>query len=421
MYPAAKVRTALAAGTLGLAMVACQSSHAPAPGPSAPDAARSIWSAPGGSGGGRVASPSTSTAPPPTTAPGTSPAPVPSVPAPTRSAGLTRRQLAGQRIIYSYPGLTPPASLLRIIRAGEAAGVIFFGENIAGTAQITSVVAQLRRAQAQSPVHVPLLLMVDQEGGLIRRLSGAPALSEKRVGQSADPVAAAAAAGTGAGRTLAEVGMNVNLAPVLDVYSTAGNFIDQYERSYSANPGTVALLGRTFITAQQRTGVAATAKHFPGLGRAATAQNTDTRPITLSQSLARLRGTDELPYSAAVAVGVDLVMVSWAIYPALDPNRPAGLSPTVVRQELRGRIGFTGVTVTDALEAGALAHYGSTGQRAVAAATAGMDLILCSARDVSQGEAATAALVNAQTGGQLDSAGFFAAADRIADLRARLH
>ncbi|TYC25441.1 beta-N-acetylhexosaminidase [Micromonospora sp. MP36] len=400
-------------------MVSCQSSHAPTPGPANPDPARSIWSAPGGSGGGRVASPSTSTEPPPTKAPGTPPAPVPSVPAPTRSAGLTRWQLAGQRIIYSYPGLTPPASLMRIIRAGEAAGVIFFGENIASTAQITSVIAQLRLAQAQSPVHVPLLLMVDQEGGLIRRLPGAPALSEKRIGQSADPVAAAAAAGTGAGRTLAAVGMNVNLAPVLDVYSTAGNFIDQYQRSYSANPDTVAALGRAFITAQQRTGVAATAKHFPGLGWAATAQNTDTRPVTLSQSLATLRGTDEFPYSAAV--GVDLVMVSWAIYPALDPNRPAGLSPTVVKQELRGRIGFTGVTVTDALEAGALAPYGNTGQRAVAAATAGMDLILCSARDVSQGEAATAALVNAQTGGQLDTAGFIAAADRIAELRARLH
>lgn len=419
MYPAAKIRTALAAGALGLALVACQSPRAPAPRPSTPDATRSDWSAPGGSGGGWVASPSASTAPPSTKVQG--PPQAPSLPAPTRSAGLTMRQLAGQRIIYSYPGLTPPASLLRIIRAGEAAGVIFFGENIAGTAQISSVIAQLRRAQAQSPVHVPLLLMADQEGGLIRRLPGAPARSEKQIGQSADPVAAAAAAGTGAGRTLAAVGMNVNLAPVLDVYSIAGNFIDQYQRSYSANPGSVAPLGRAFIAAQQRTGVAATAKHFPGLGWAATAQNTDTGPVTLSQSLARLRGTDEFPYSAAVAIGVDLVMVSWATYPALDPNRPAGLSPTVVGQELRGRIGFTGVTITDALEAGALARYGSTGQRAVAAAAAGMDLLLCSARDVSQGEAATTALVNAQAGGQLDATGFTAATDRIAALRAHLH
>ncbi|MBM0237815.1 hypothetical protein JNW88_12770 [Micromonospora sp. ATA32] len=348
------------------------------------------------------------------------PAPVPSAPALTRSAGLTARQLAGQRIIYSYPGLTPPASLVQIIRAGEAAGVIFFGENIAGTAQISSVIAQLRQAQAQSPIHVPLLLMVDQEGGLIRRLPGAPALSEKQVGKSADPLAAATAAGTGAGRNLAALGMNVNLAPVLDVYATPSNFIDQYQRSYSSNPGTIATLGRAFITAQQRTSVAATAKHFPGLGWAATAQNTDTGPVTLYESLARLRGTDELPYSAAVAAGVDLVMMSWATYPALDPSHPAGLSPTVVGQELRGHIGFTGVTLTDALEAGALTSYGSTGQRAVAAATAGMDLILCSARNVSQGEAATDALVNAHTGGQLDSARFIAATDRITALRASL-
>ncbi|MEU8263651.1 glycoside hydrolase family 3 N-terminal domain-containing protein [Micromonospora sp. NPDC048999] len=367
-----------------------------------------------------MSSSSTSTMPPPATSAGTPAAAVPSTPAPTRSAGLTGRQLAGQRIIYSYPGLTPPASLLRIIRAGEAAGVIFFGENIASTAQISSVIAQLRRAQAQSPIHLPLLMMTDQEGGLIRRLPGAPALSEKRIGQSDDPVTAATTAGTTAGRTLAAVGMNVNLAPVLDAYATPNNFIDQYQRSYSSDPGTVATLGRAFITAQQRTGVAATAKHFPGLGWATTTQDTDTGPVTLHESLARLRGTDELPYTAAVAAGVDLVMVSWAAYPALDPNRPAGLSPTVVGQELRGRIGFTGVTITDALEAGALAGYGGTGQRAIAAATAGMDLILCSARDVSQGEAATTALINARGSGQLDPANFIAAADRIADLRGRL-
>ncbi|MGC1213298.1 MAG: glycoside hydrolase family 3 N-terminal domain-containing protein [Micromonospora sp.] len=404
---------------MSLALAACQSSRAPAPGTSGSGASRPAWSAPSGPGAVSVASPSISAVPPPMTGAGMTPAPLPS--APTRSAGLTARQLAGQRIIYSYPGLTPPASLVQIIRAGEAAGVIFFGENIDGTAQISSVIAQLRQAQAQSPIHVPLLLMVDQEGGLIRRLPGGPALSEKQVGKSADPRAAATAAGTSAGRNLAALGMNVNLAPVLDVYATPSNFIDQYQRSYSSNPGTVATLGRAFITAQQRTSVAATAKHFPGLGWAATAQNTDTGPVTLYESLARLRGADELPYSAAVAAGVDLVMVSWAIYPALDPSRPAGLSPIVVGQELRDRIGFTGVTLTDALEAGALTGYGSTGQRAVAAASAGMDLILCSARNVSQGEAATAALVNAHAGGQLDSATFIAATDRITALRASLH
>src|SRR5882672_4735008 len=99
-------------------------------------------------------------------------------------AALTPQQLAGQRVIYSYPGLVPPDTLLQRIRAGQAAGVIFFGENISSTSQIRSVVQQLRAAAAQSPVHTPLLLMTDQEGGQVRRLPGEPTLSEKQIGQS---------------------------------------------------------------------------------------------------------------------------------------------------------------------------------------------------------------------------------------------
>ena len=334
--------------------------------------------------------------------------------------GLTSLQLAGQRIIGSYPGLTPPASLFTNISKGHLAGVIFFGENISGATQIAGVIKQLREAQGQSPVQVPLLLMTDQEGGLVRRLPGQPALSEKQIGQSANATATATAAGTGAGQNLASVGMNVNLGPVLDVYYQAGNFIDEYQRSYSSNPATVATLGRAFITAQQKAGVAATAKHFPGLGSAAKTQDTDAGPVTLTASLSKLRSTDEVPYPAAVAAGVKLVMVSWAVYPALDARRPAGLSPTVIQQELRGRNRFTGVTITDALEAGALKAFGTTSQRAVTAAAAGMDLILCAAQDVSQSETATAALAGALTSGQISPATFSAAVGRVTALRASL-
>ena len=133
-------------------------------------------------------------------------------------------------MIYSYRGLTPPAGLLDLIRHGEAAGVIFFGGNISSETQIASVIGQLVQAQQQSPVAAPLLLMTDQEGGLVRRLPGAPVMSEKQIGQSANPAAAASQAGTGAGQNLAGVGMNVNLAPVLDVYRAPGDFDDQFGR-----------------------------------------------------------------------------------------------------------------------------------------------------------------------------------------------
>ncbi len=137
-------------------------------------------------------------------------------------------------------------------------------------------------------------------------------------------------------------------------------------------------------------------------------------------SLTKLHTIDEVPYPAAVSAGFKLVMVSWAIYTALDPSLPAGLSPVVVGQELRGRNGFAGVTITDALEAGALNAFGSTGQKAVTAAGAGMDLILCSARDVTQAEAATSALATALGNGQLDPAAFNAAVNRVTTLRAGL-
>jgi beta-N-acetylhexosaminidase len=336
------------------------------------------------------------------------------------AAGLSHLQLAGQRVVVSYPGLTPPASLLAAISNGQVAGVIFFSENIASETQIAGVTKRLRQAQARSPVKAPLLLMTDQEGGLVRRLPGQPAASEKQIGQSRHPAAAAATAGTGAGRNLASVGMNVNLAPVLDVYYKTGNFDDQYQRSYSSDPAVVAECGRAFITAQQRAGVAAAAKHFPGLGSAARNQDTDLGPVTLNVSLTRLRGFDEVPYRAAVGARVKLVMVSWAIYPALEAKLPAGLSPVIIEQELRGRNRFAGVTITDALEAGALRAFGTTGQRAVAAAGAGMDLILCSSRDASQGEAATAALASALARGKLDPAAFNAAVNRVTALRAGL-
>ncbi|WP_051814157.1 glycoside hydrolase family 3 N-terminal domain-containing protein [Kitasatospora sp. MBT63] len=340
--------------------------------------------------------------------------------APSPPAGPTARQLAGQRVIYSYQGLVPPEDLLAEIRGGRAAGVIFFKDNYADARQFGSAVRQLREARRTSGVRTPLLLMTDQEGGPVRRVPGAPELSARAVGSSADPRAAAASAGSGAGKNLAGLALNVNLAPVLDVYRTPGNFIDRKERSFSSDPQAVAELGGTFLTAQQRTGVAATAKHFPGLGTAATAENTDLAPVTLPVDEATLRTVDEAPYRAAVAAGVRLVMLSWAVYPALDADRPAGLSPAVVGQELRGRLGFRGVTLSDALEAGALRDFGDTGHRAVAAATAGVDLLLCSSGDPAQGRDATTALADALASGRLDPAAFALATHRIADLQAHL-
>jgi beta-N-acetylhexosaminidase len=340
-------------------------------------------------------------------------------------AAMSPRQLAGQRVIYRYSGLTPPDSLLSLIRNGDVGGVIFFGDNYASPAQFKAAIQKLEAAShaATNPARAyPLLLMTDQEGGYVKRLPGAPYHSEKWIGARSTAggrAYQARQAGTGAAATLLSFGLNVNLAPVLDVYRAPGDFDDQYQRSYSSNPQMVANLGADFIRAQQDGGVAAAAKHFPGLGAATASQNTDERVVTVSVPKATLQSDDEYPYQAAAAADVDLVMVSWAVYPSLGSTLPAGLSPAIVQGELRGRLHFQGVTITDAIGAGALAPYGSNKNRTLRAARAGMQLILAS-DSLSQGTQCLAALEGGYNNGSISAGTFRATVTQILLLRAGL-
>ncbi|HWD76400.1 MAG TPA: glycoside hydrolase family 3 N-terminal domain-containing protein [Solirubrobacteraceae bacterium] len=346
----------------------------------------------------------------------------------TRSAQRSQEpsldQLAGQRVIYAYSGTEPPVSLVRAIRAGEAGGVILFGDNVASPNQVRAVIGRLQQASLASPTHARLLVLVDQEGGEVRRLPGAPLLSEKQIGGSPNAVRLARTAGVSTGRELARAGVNVNLAPVLDVYGQAGDYIDQDQRSYSSAPAVVARVGSAFIASQEAAGVAATAKHFPGLGAATQAQDTDVRPVILPQSSAIVRSIGEAPYRAAISAGIKLVMLSWAIYPALDPHLPAGLSPTVIQQELRERLGFRGLTVTDSIDAGAVTPFGTLANRSVKAAAAGDDLILAATTNPEQntpllGVSVMHALASALATHRLSRAAALQTAHRILALRIR--
>jgi beta-N-acetylhexosaminidase len=339
-------------------------------------------------------------------------------------AKLSPEQQAGQRVIYSYNGFTAPSGLLNLIRHGDVGGVIFFSFNISSPAQLRTVIGQMTAANSatSNPARrYPLLLMTDQEGGLVRRLPWAgPAQSEAQIGASSDPAAAAAAAGSQAASGLRDVGMNLNLAPVLDVYRQAGDFDDQFQRSYSKNPAVVAAAGAAFVRAQQAGQVAATVKHFPGLGAATTTQDTDNEPVTIDLPASTLRAIDEYPYRAAFKAGAKLAMVSWARYPALDPRLPAALSPTVIQGELQGRFGFSGVTITDALGAGAIDAYGSLQNKTMLAARAGMDALLCTAIKPLPGWKCVDGLRNGYLDGALPRTAFQAQLAQLLELRASL-
>jgi beta-N-acetylhexosaminidase len=298
-------------------------------------------------------------------------------------------QLAGQRVITGFSGYRPPAELLRRIRQGKVGGVILFGHNVRSSRQVARMVRRLQSVPRPTPVDEPLLVMVDQEGGPVRRLPGAPVRSAAEIGETGS-VAAARRTGRAAGRNLRDAGVNVNLAPVADV-ARPGSAMERERRSYGRRPSKVARFASAFAAGLQRTRVLATAKHFPGFGAARA--NTDLASVTIHTPRKRLRRVDERPYRALFRRGVQLVMLSTAIYDALDPGTPAALSRRIVRGELRRRLGFRGVSMTDALGTPATAPYGGPARVGVRAARAGVDLLLYSS--YSAGRAAARRLARA--------------------------
>ncbi|MBB4665268.1 glycoside hydrolase family 3 N-terminal domain-containing protein [Conexibacter arvalis] len=332
------------------------------------------------------------------------------------AAGLAVEQAVGQRIVGSLPGTTVPGALAQRIRRGELGGVILFSRNFSSRAQLQRLTARLQaeRRRAPRPLRsTPLLIMIDQEGGLVKRLPGAPNVSPVEVGERGS-AAFARRTGVATANNLRGVGVNVNLAPVLDI-GFAGSSVRELRRTYGATAASVSRLGGAFADGLRAGGVLATAKHFPGLGRGPA--NEDERLNRIDVPLETLRRTDEAPFRDAARRGVPLVMVSTGIYPALD-DRPAMFSRRVTTGELRREIGFRGVIVTDDLEVPAVDHL-SPERKALAAVRAGNDLLLFCQTDAAARRGA-AALVKAVRAGSLPRATVDAGADRVLALARRL-
>ena len=335
-------------------------------------------------------------------------------PQPLAAADLTPRQLAGQRVVCGFDGRSAPASLLRVIAAGELAGVILFDDNVGSKAAVRRLTGAIQATDRPVGMRQPVLISIDQEGGQVKRLPGPPNMSAAEMGRRGAATARSQGAATGA--SLSSYGINVDLAPVLDV-ARPGGFIADQQRAFGSKPGRVGSVGTAFAEGLQSEGVAATAKHFPGLG--STSDNTDLRPATIRLSAATLRRTDIAPYEPFVAAGGDLVMVGSARYPALGTGRrPASQSKSVMNRELRRSLGFAGVTITDSLETPSIRRSGSAAQVAVRTAGAGADLLLYVHCDA--GMRAARALRRGLADGKLKRGSFEASVDRVLALRASL-
>jgi beta-N-acetylhexosaminidase len=269
--------------------------------------------------------------------------------------------------------IAPPSRrFLTRIRNGKMGGVLLLGNGWLTRATATTVTAELQ--QAACTRGEPLLIAVDQEGGLVRRLAWAPPTEAPAYMTSAS-VANTQAADTAA--ALRSVGIDVDFAPVVDTPGSANSFLSS--RAFSRSRTWNAQMARAFVDGLQANGIAATAKHFPGLGLAS--GNTDHGRIVIRAAAWKLR-QGLLPFQSAVNAGVKLVMVSTAVYPKLDGSkRPAAFSSTIVNGILRKQLGFKGVTVTDSLTAPAADRIPHTASRAM---LAGSDLLIFGAEGASE-------------------------------------
>jgi beta-N-acetylhexosaminidase len=331
---------------------------------------------------------------------------------PKAASELGLRELAGQRIVVGFEGHSVPTAVRQMVRAGDVAGVILFSDNYADRAGARRLVRGLQAIPHPAAPRDPLLLMVDQEGGSVRRLSGAPRVSASEIGRRGG--AFAREQGRLTARNLRNVGMNVNLAPVLDV-GRPGAAIREEGRSFGGTAQTVTETAIPFANTMQKAGVAATAKHFPGLGAAE--RNTDFAVQRVRLSKRELRTVDELPYERFVAVRGDLVMLSTAIYPAFSP-KPASFARRLATRELRVRLGFHGVSISDALGTVAVRAFGGPAEAGVAAARAGTDLLLFT--DYGAAAKANRALRRKLRAGRLDRERFERSVQRVLSLRHRL-
>jgi beta-N-acetylhexosaminidase len=275
---------------------------------------------------------------------------------------LSLRQQVGQVVVSSFDETTRPDYIRRRLRARETAGVILFGRNGGDAAHWRRLTRSIQDAAGGSA-----LVMVDQEGGDIRTVSFAgPAAGQASQGAPQQVQSAAREAA----EQLRGVGVNVNLAPVADVAERGGVPSVMDGRAFAGGPEEVAAATRASIRGMRAARVAATAKHFPGLGGSQV--NTDDAPATVPGEI----DGDLVPFEAAIAARVPLVMLSHALYPALDADAIASQSRAITTVLLREQLGYDGVVVTDSMEAQAVLARSGVAEASVRSLRAGADLIL---------------------------------------------
>ena len=276
----------------------------------------------------------------------------------------------GQCLMVGIPQPSLDAETRRMLADLQPGGVILFRRNYTDPDTLQALCADIHTL---TPEHPPLIAL-DHEGGRVHRLSlpfthFPPAL---QIGQTGSPQLAQAV-GVALGQELRSVGIDIDFAPVLDVYSNPDNTVIG-DRAFGSEPQRVAEFGCALAAGLRAAGVLPCGKHFPGHG-ATVIDSHDDLPYD-ERDRATLEEVDLPPFQAAIAQEIELLMTAHVVYPAFDPQQPASLSSIIMNDLLRKRLGFQGVIVSDDLEMGAIVRHSSVAAAAVQALSAGADLLL---------------------------------------------
>ena len=280
-----------------------------------------------------------------------------------KAKSLSLERQVGEVLMIAFPGTTPPGYVQRALRLGRATGVILFRGNAPGQAVAKALTRRLQRSARGRA-----LIAIDQEGGSIRIMPWAA--PERSQGVTPTPFEAKRQA-SAAARDLTNAGVNVTLAPVADV---GGSGSVMNGRAFPGGTADVSALTGAAVSGYRGTKVAATLKHFPGLGAAGT--NTDDGPVTISSPAAAVTTRDLPPFEAGIKAGAPLVMASHALYTGLDRRNIASQSKPILTTLLRNKLGFKGVVITDSMEAAAVLKRSSIELAALRSISAGADLLL---------------------------------------------
>ena len=333
------------------------------------------------------------------------------------SAPLSLDMAVGQMMAASFGGPNVTDGLRHLILDEKVGTVLIFGDNFTDAASLGRLTAELQVLGREAGLPAPLLVAVDEEGGRVMRVhdgvAGLP--SELALGAGGPQAVREAVAATAAG--LHTLGIELDLAPVADLRTNPADAVIG-DRSYGGDPSVVGPLVAAAVSGLHDGGVAATLKHFPGLGGAA--GDPHSAMPTDGESLDRWAATQARSFQAGIDAGADAVMTTAVVVPGLDPTgTPALFSRAVVTGLLRDRLQFQGVIVTDGLGMGGITTLYRLPEATVASVRAGNDLVLLNSADAGYQTSAIEAVKQQVRAGTIPMDQVQASAARVIALRAR--